>query len=281
MSRVDKVLAQYPESAVTSRLLKALYAAVPGSPVYNPSWTLENFVRAQNPGATDAQIAKAREIADTDPTIGDLLWMGGLMDKGDKGIALVGGMMSAWKMFSGQGANAAMEMDPQQRNDAVLKAIGLAYLTFKAFPGSMPEKAAMLQQSDAGKHLVMYYGSIEVALPFADNLLQAGAEGFTNMISSQAGAQQQRLAALAAGHDLGQVSQMLTAVTGQLSSAVDVAKQYVTPVTQQIGPFLPGAVNAADKAAGVIATAADLLDVYTILAARLAAECAARRALTA
>lgn len=282
MSRVDVVLAKYPESAVTSRLLKALFAAVPGSPAYDASWTTEHFVRSLNPGATEAHVARAREIANTDQTIADLLWMGGLMDSGDKGIAVVGGLMNAWKLFSGKtDASNALDTDSAQAKDAVLKAIGLSYLTYKAFPGSLTEKAAMLQQSDAGKALVMYYGAVEVALPFADNLLTAGASGFTNLIQSQAAAQQQRLSMLAAGHDLSQVSDMLTAVTSQLSNATTVATQYVGPITQQLTSILPGAMNVADKAAGALATAADLLDVYTILAARLAAETAARRALSA
>lgn len=282
MSRVEKVLVQYPESAITSRLLGALYNAIPGAPVYDANWTMEHYVRSLNPAATDAQIARAREIAETDQTIADVMWMGGLMDKGDKGIAVVGGLMNAWKLFSGKTSGAdALETDPQQRNDAVLKAIGIAYIAYKAFPGSLPEKAAMLQESAAGKQLLMYYAAIELALPFADNLLKAGADGVANVIAGQAAAQQQRLSMMAGGHDLGGASEMLTAVTSQITSATAVASQYVAPITAQIGPYLPTAMNAADKAAGAIATAADLLDVYTILAARLAAETAARRALTA
>lgn len=281
MARVEQILADFPETTVTSRLLHALYGAVPGAPAFAPV-TMESAVAMFKPGASADDVARARDIAERTDEIGDILWMGNLMDAGDKGYAVVTGLMTAWKLFKGQGA-AALETDDQQRNDAVLKAVGLAYMVYKAYPGSLAERAAAFRDSPAGKALAVYYGAIELALPFADNAAQMGANGFAKVIQSGQASQAQRLASMAEGRDIGKAGEMLTQVTSQLGEVAGKAAQYIQPLTQAVGPHLPSASlvgNAADKAAGAIANAADVLPVYRLLSARLALESAARRAVT-
>ena len=280
MSRVETVLADFPETAVTNKLLNALYSAIPGTDPFAPA-NMDDAVKALDPNANPAIASAARVIADTTDEIGDILWMGNLMDAGDKGFAVVTGLMAAWKLFQGQGVES-FENDPTQRNDAILKAVGLSYMIYKAYPGSLAERAAAFKSSPAGKTLAVYYGAIELALPFADNAAQMGASGFEQIIKSGSDAQAKRLADMAQGKDLGQAGEMLTAVTSQLGSVAETTSGYIKPMTQAIGPYLPsaGAVGqAADKAAGALATAADVLPVYRLLSARLAAESAARRAL--
>jgi hypothetical protein len=280
MSRVEQILAEYPETAITSRLLRALYGAVPGSPAFGFHQTMEQVVATVKPGASANEVAMARNLADTDKSIADILWMGRLMDTGDKAFGVVGGLMTAFKLFQGKGAEA-LENDPAQRNDAVLKALGLAYMVYHAYPGSIADKVRAFQSSPAGKALIVYYGAVEVALPFADNAAVMGAGGLSNLIRSGADAQSGRLAQLAQGQDIGKAKEMLTQLLSTLEGAATAAKGYVQPITSAIGPYLPSAAftaNAADKAAGALATAADVLPVYTLLSAHLAAEAAARRA---
>jgi hypothetical protein len=281
MSRVEQVLAEFPETAISARLVRALFGAIPGSGTFGPMRTMEDAVASVQPGANPAIVARARDIADRTDEISDILWMGNLMDSGDKGYAVVSGLMSAFNLIRGKGAEA-LENDSQQRNDAILKAIGLAYMVFKAYPGSLAERAAAFRDSPSGKSLALYYGAVELALPFADNAASMGAGGFDNLIRSGSAAQARRLAEMAQGRDIGQASEMLTQVTSQLSSVASHAAGYIQPMTQAIGPYLPGGAalgTAADKAAGALASAADVLPVYRLLSARLAAEAAARRAL--
>ncbi|MEZ4238770.1 MAG: hypothetical protein R3F59_21985 [Myxococcota bacterium] len=281
MARVEQVLAEYPDSTLTYKLLGALYGTVPGAGAFSPMHTLEDTLRTLNPAATAADVARARDIADRTDEIGDILWMGNLMDSGDKGYAVLTGLAAAWKLFQGKGSDA-FENDPQQRNDAVLKALGIAYMVYKAYPGSLSERAAAFQASPAGKALAVYYGAVELALPFADNAATMGASGFSSFLEGQSAAQAGRLAQMAQGHDVGKASEMLTQVTSQLGSVAATASGYIQPMTQAIGPYLPSAASvglAADRAAGAMAAAADVLPVYRLLSARLAAESAARRAL--
>jgi hypothetical protein len=277
MSRVDSVLASYPDNAASTRVLKMVFGTIPGSPAYDANWRVADFVRAK--GGTDAHVARALEIAETDPAISGILWMGQVMDTADKGIAVMGGLMNAFRLFTGKGANAALETDPQQAADAAIKAIGVSYIASKAYPGALSDRAALLQQSDAGRALLIYYAAMEVGLPFADNLAQFGAEGFNKIVGSQLAAQQSKLAGLAPGVDMNEANGMMSMISGQVQAIASTAVQFVGPLTQQASQYLPGIANAADKAAGAVATGVDMLDVYTVLAARLAAEVAARKSI--
>ena len=281
MSRVEKVLADFGDSAVTVKLLRALYGAVPSSPAFGTMITMEDAVKSLNPSATAADVARARDIADKEDAIGDILWMSNLMDAGDKGYAVMTGLMSAWKLFKGQGS-ASFENDSQQRNDAVLKGLGLAYMVYKAYPGSLQEKAAAFKASPSGQALAVYYGAVEVALPFADNAVTMGSGGLRACSARERRPRAPGSRRWPRARTSARRKEMLTEVTSQLQTVAGQAANYIQPVTQAIGPYLPGTAllgTATDKAAGAIAGAADVLPVYRLLAARLAAESAARRAL--
>lgn len=279
MSRVDQALAEFPADALTCKLLRALYGVVPYSPAFDPWASVDDAVRAVKPGASAADVARARDIANNADEVGDILWMGRILDAGDKGYAVVTGLFTAWKLWKGQGAEA-FENDAQQRNDAALKALGLAYLVYKAYPGSLAEKAQAFRASPTGQALAVYFAAIEVALPFADNTVDLGKDGLTKLLASQSQAQAARLASISEGHDVGKATEMLASVGEQLQRVVGHATGYVKPVTQAVGPYLPAAMTTADKVGGAIASAADVLPIYSLLAARLAAESAARRAVT-
>lgn len=68
------------------------------------------------------------------------------------------------------------------------------------------------------------------------------------------------------------------ALTCKMLRAIYATVPY-RPVADAAAPYVPGVMNASDKIAGVVAGAADVMPVYRLLGARLAAESAARRAL--
>ncbi|MBX2799392.1 MAG: hypothetical protein KTR31_17080 [Myxococcales bacterium] len=277
MSRVNTALNEFNSESLTFKLLKGVFTAVPYSPDLQHWTSVDDAVRVLKPDATEEDFVRARQIAETDKDVGDILWMANLLDAGDKGYAIVTGLATAWKLFSG-GGTEALETDNQQRNDAVLKALGLAYMVYKAYPGTMAERADAFRTSPTGQAMSVYYGAIEVALPFADNVAMTGSGALSQLLQAEGGAQAQRLNEMAKGQDIGSAAQMLGQLTGQLQRVADHANNYVKPVAEQITPYVPGAMNAADKAAGVLANAADVMPVYRLLGSRLAAESAARRA---
>lgn len=278
MSVVQQALDEFNEESLTFKLLTGVYTAVPYSPAF-PHWrSVDDAVRTLKPDATQEDLIRAQQIAQTNQEVANILWMAKLLDAGDKGYAIVTGLHTAFKLFKGQGMEA-LETDDQQRNDAILKALGLAYMVYYAYPGTVQQKAIAFRDSPTGQAMMMYYGSIEVALPFADNVAQYAGGSLSNMLNNEAGGQANRLAQMAQGHNLEGAIQMLSELTDRLQRVADHATNHIKPVAEQIGPYVAGGANIADKAAGALANAADVMPVYRLLGSRLAAESAARRAL--
>jgi len=273
---IDALLHEFKPDDYTVKMLQAIFKVVPYAPTLNHYRSMEEVVRTLNPNANPIAFGKVR-IEAMGQDIQDVLWMGNLLDTGDKGYALFTGLKSAVNLVRGQGA-AALETDDQQRNDAVLKALGIAYMAYNAFPGSVSERVEAFRTTPAGQALLMYYASIEVALPFADNAA-VGTANVVDRLLQSAPAQVQKLTGMAAGKSLEGAVETLRSLAQPIQKVVDVAAQYTKPVAQTAQQYLPGALGGADKVAGLVANAADVMPVYRYLSIRLAAEGAAYRAL--
>ncbi len=278
MNQVDQALQQFTPDALTSRLLRSIYGVVPYSPSFDHYLSVDDALRAVRADALASDFVRTRDIAASGDEIGDILWMSRLMDTGDKGYAMVTGFFSAINLFRGKGS-ASLDTDSQQRNDAVLKALALAYLVYKAYPGSITEKAAAFRDSPAGQALAVYYATVEVALPFADNAALAGGSFLTDLLHREGAGAATKLASMAGAHSLEGAQAMLAAIAEPLQKVLNHARGYIKPVADAATPYVPGLMGGADKVAGMVAGAADILPVYNLLGARLAAESAARRAL--
>jgi hypothetical protein len=277
MVPVDAMLTEFKPDDYTVRLVQGIFKVVPYAPALPAYRVIEDAVKAIKPDANAIHFAKARQMS-AQKDILDVLWMANLMDTGDKGYAMLTGLKTAVNLARGQGA-AALETDTQQRNDAVLKAIGISYMAFNAFPGSIAEKAEAFRTTPAAQALTMYYAAIEVALPFADNLATAGGNFLETLFSKEGAAQASKLAAMAPGKSIDGAMSMLQSITGSMQKVVDHAAKYAKPVAQSAQQYLPGAMSGADKVAGVVANAADVMPVYRYLGGRLAAEASALRAI--
>ncbi len=270
-------LAQYTETDTTVRLVRGILGALPGAPEYVHYGSIDDAVRALDPNASDATIAVARANAVNDD-VSDLMWMANLLDSADQGYAVFTGIKTLWNLFKKK--SDAMELDEEQRNDAIAKALAVSYMAYKAVPGPVTQKVGKFAELPSGEAMLYYYGAAEVALPFADNLAAAGGNALDHVLGDRVDGQMKRLMGLAGGKDLSVAPGMLNALKDKLGSVVGVAAQNVDKIAGASSPYLPGMASAADKATGVAATAADLLPVYRLLGARLAAESAAMRALT-
>lgn len=274
---IDEALAEYKPEDYSVRLLQGVLAVLPGAPAYVHYRNVEDAVRALAPNATAAQLAEARALAN-DRDLQDVVWMAGLMDTGDSAYGVYTGLRSALGFFFGDRAKA-LETDDQQRNDAALKAVALGYLVWNAYPGSVAEKSKAFAASTTGQQLAWYYAAVEVALPFADNALTSTGDMLSELVNGAGDAQTGRLSKLAGGLDLSRAREMLAGIVEPLRGLTAKASQYVEPVARSARTYLPGVMATTDKVAGAVATGADLLPVYRLLGARLAAESAARRAL--
>lgn len=273
---IDAALAEFKPDDYTPRLVGAVFKVVPYAPALAHYRTLEDALKAVKPDATPIDLAMARgQSAQKD--IQDVVWMAGVMDSIDKGYAAFTGVASVFGLVTGK--KNALETDTQQRNDAVIKAIGLAYLAWNAFPGGVTEKAEHLRATPSGQALMTYYAAMEIALPFADNAVVAGTGFVDQLVDKGATAQAQRLASLAQGRSLDGAMQLLGQLTGGIQRVVDHAAKYTKPIAEAVRPYVPGALGGADAVAGIAANAADVMPVYRYLGARLAAEAACVRAI--
>lgn len=272
----DTVLARLAEFAPTDktpRLVSAVFSVVPGVPpmVHYPA--LPTVVAAL--GGTGADMARVSPHLDDD-AVKDILWMSSLVDTGDKGYAVFTGVTSALKVFFGSGSKAAaMDTDAQQRNDAVLKAIALAYLAWKATPGSI----LRFPELPAGRALLTWYAAMEIALPFADNAAVAGGTIFSDLMNRYGADQMGRFSSMLGGKAADGVQAALTGLTGPIQGAIATVAPYASKIATTAKEYLPAALTTADTAAGVLAGAADVMPVYRYLGGRLAAEAVVATAL--
>ena len=267
-------LTEFTPADKTPRLVDAVFKVVPGAPTLTPYLGLPQVVAAMGGGPAD--VAGAMSKID-DPELADVLWMSAAVDTADKGYAIFTGVGSALKLFFSADKSAALETDTQQRNDAVLKAIALAWMAHKAFDGSIPERAKAFASTPSGKALLTWYAAIEVALPFADNVVTRGGGLVDDLLTRDSASQMSRLSSMSGGRDLRGAPEALQALTGPIKEALDAVRPHMEKVAAAARSHLPGALATGDKVAGALAGVADVMPVYRYLGGRLAAEAAVVR----
>lgn len=266
-------LAEFQPTDATVRLVDGLLKIVPGAPQLQPYPALPSAVAAM--GGTDADVARVTPLLN-DEAVRDVLWMTRMVDTGDRGYAVATGLVSAVQFFLGgkEKRGQALETDKQQRNDAVLKALALAYIAFNGFEGPIPQRAKAFVSTPSGQALLAYYAAVEVALPFADNALTSGGDLVDQLMDNHGGKQLERLSSLAGGRSMDGVATTLSALTGPIKTAVDAVWPHVDKIADVARRHLPGALATGDKVAGALAGVADVMPVYRYLGGRLAAEAA-------
>ncbi len=278
-NHIDPVLAEFPPDAVTVRVAHAIFGAVPFAPKMGSYGSLGDCAHSFFPQSSDDAQTLVYKLAQGD-NVASALSVAGAIDTGDTGLAIYSGVHSALTMFFGKGTKA-LDNDSEQGVDAALKLLGMSYIIYKLFPGSPAEKASAFYTTPAGQALGFYYASVDVALPFADNLLSAGGNAIETILSRYGGAAAGKLAVLPGGAQIaGAAQSMVGSLIAPIEGAVRQVTPYVSNIANSAMKHLPGFMSAADKVAGVAASGADVLPFYRYLVARLAAEscvlCASR-----
>jgi hypothetical protein len=266
---IDEALSQYKADDYTVKLCNVIFGAIPLAPRQASYNNLEEAVRTLYPAATPQVAQRAYQLAGGDG-VSSALWMAGALDTGDTGIAIYSGVKSAIGYFFGD-KKQAFETDTQQGVDSAVKFLGISYLIAKLFPGSVGERVSAYHTCPAGQAMSFYFAAIDVALPFADNLVSGGTDFVKKLLDKYGSSAADKLGAAgptAAADAQGATSALLGPVEGIVSQVGPHAKT----IALTIQKYLPTAANATDKVAGAVATAADALPVYRYLGARIAAE---------
>jgi hypothetical protein len=270
-NHIDPVLAEFPPDAITVRVCHAIFGAVPFAPKMGSYGSLGECAQSFYPQFSEETQTLVFKLAQGD-NVASALSVASAIDTGDTGIAIYSGVQSALTMFFGKGTKA-LDNDSEQGVDAAMKLLGMSYIIYKLFPGSPQDKASAFYTTPAGQALAFYYASVDVGLPFADNLLSAGGNAVQTLLTRHGGAAAGKIAMLPGGAQIASAAQSMV---GTLISPIEGAVRQVTPYVSNIAgsamKHLPGVMGAADKVAGAVASGADVLPFYRYLVARLAAE---------
>lgn len=273
---LDLALSEFSADDKTPRLVSAIFSVIPGAPEYRHVRSVKELLQHLRIDPTPATLNRVQGAASGD-RVADALWMASALDTGDKGYAVVTGVTSAVKAFFG--GKKALDNDNAQRNDAVVKALGLAYIVHKAVPGSLSEKATSFGNLEAGRMMATWYGAVEIALPFSDNLAQSGAGFLDKLFKANGTGAAMRLSGMAGSRSLSGAREMLESLTGTLQNSVNRAQDKAPALADAARKVIPAAAVGVDVGAGLAAQAADLMPVYRLLGARLVAEATIREAL--
>jgi hypothetical protein len=267
------LLSSFQPKDVTVRVLETLFKVIPGTPAFAFYRTLDEAAPLVAPRAN---LEQARAYV-MEPGSLRAVKVANAIDTGDVGISVYTGLRSALKFFQGDRA-AAAETDPQQGADAALKAAAIAYMTHTLFQGSLTEKVNALRATDAGQRLLAYYAAVEVAMPFADDIVTNSGNAVSALMAKYGGKNLSRLEG-AAGLGASRESEgVMKELMGTLDGIVSKVSAHTGTIASAVTKVMPRALAATDTVAGAVATGADALPIYRILGAQLVTEAALRRA---
>lgn len=279
---IDQSLAAFKEADLTVRVCRTLFGAVPGAPPFVLYSDLAGAARRLDAAISPEALGRARQIAQT-PEIDRALWVSEALDAGDVGLAVFSGMKNVFALLGGSRGERrrTFESDPQQALDAAVKLLGLAYITHNVFGGPVAQKPAQLLALPAGREIALYFGAAEVALPFADNLVEGAAQTVSRLLRAASGEGASRFSQVAGAESLRQAIGMIDSFRGPLEGVLDQARGSIGALPGRLQGFVPAALNLVDSAAGAAASGLDAIPVWRFLGPRLVAEACAQRALRA
>ena len=274
-NRIDEMLIEFKEDDLTVKLCRSLFGVLPFAPDFKYYFNLSGAAQASSLGPDQA--GAAAQLAARDE-FAQALKVAKALDTIDSGLGIFTGLRNVYDHMKDKDRKRTFEADPQQAADAAVKLLGISYMIAVLFPGGISEKVAAFLQTRAGKEIALYYASVEIALPFTDNLLEGGADLIDRILSAHQSEVEKRFSDFASGTPLADAQPILFQLKDQITSMLGQVKLYLDPLTQRLQAFVPQAMNVADSATGAASTAIDMMPAYRFLGARLAAEAAVLRA---
>jgi hypothetical protein len=270
--RLNAELASYGPTTLTVRVLQVVLSVLPFASPLPPYQTLDEASSNVFGGVPPDVLERARQLT-ADPRVEQALFAARSIDTGDTGLTIVSGVRSALSLFFGrQGRSEAVAQ--QQRTDAALKALGLAYLMTKLVPLPPADRVELVTSVPAGTELIAYYGAVEIALPFAEKVTAAGGTFVRDLVREQGRAMAEKLLGIVGRQGVADAEAMLAQLTDELDRAALAAAPHTQAMAEQIRAMLPSYAASAGDLFDIVAAGADALPCYRYLCARLAIESA-------
>ncbi|MCC7043343.1 MAG: hypothetical protein IT183_05750 [Acidobacteria bacterium] len=278
MSTLSQTLEPYEAGDLTVRICSTIFQVVPGGPAFEFYNTVEGGVRRYDALAGPGLITRATALLEGDDAKAALR-VAAALDTADAGLGVYSGVKNVLGLLVRRSGRArTFESDPQQATDALLKAVGLAYMIHRLFPGSVDDKLTAFWKLKGGQEIATYYVTAEVALPFADNLASGSGNLIERLTSGNEGGLRDRFDRFV-GHDaFGHASSVLNRLKLPLADYLQRAGGHTSTVADRVKGLLPGAMNMFDSVSGAVATGIDLRPAWRFLGSRLIVEACAAQA---
>jgi hypothetical protein len=285
--QLDFALEQFKPSDLTVKLCNALLAVLPGSSPLAAYSSVAAALPVVFGDLPPEVLTRANTFAGS-KDIRDVLKVAKGIDTGDTGLAVYSGVRSALNLFFGkkkkEGEEAPDAPPPaelaQQRTDAALKVLALSYALRRLFPDMRnQDRLAALTELPAGLALLRYFGCVEVALPFSDELLAAEPGFVERLVATQDRTIAGKLASLVGAREAKEAAEDAEDLEALLEEHARKAAPHVDTIANALRSHLPKVVGkATDNLPAFAAGAADALPSYRFLLARLGAEACLWRA---
>lgn len=274
---VNDVLSDYSNDDISVRVCRTMLNNLPFAPNFDFYRDVDGAVRRLFPDATPETIQRASTMAERDAGILHAVKTGIAVDRADAGLGIYTGIKNSMDALKNKDRKRTFEADPQQAIDAGVKAFALAYVIASLYEGSPADRVKAFLSTRAGQEALIYYAAIEVALPFADNLVEAGGQWMAGLLASRQADVEKRFAGFAEGQALDQAKGILATLTQSIDGILNQTRMHLGPFMEKAEAALPSMLNVADSVTGGMATGLDMLPVWKLLMARCAAEACAVR----
>lgn len=266
---VDQVLTEFNETDTTVKILKFIFENIPFTPEFYYYMDLKRAIERYLDEPTEDMYQKVKKIAKFDNNIQKMLKTAKAIDKIDGGLGIFTGIKNSYDIITKKQKGRTFEADPQQALDAGIKAIALGYIISLISEGNSLNAFLEIK---AGLELLYYFIAIELALPFTDNLIESGGKFLYKILQEKEKEISSRFIDFTDENSYQKAKSVLESISGKLDQASLVVSQNIKKIEENFRNALPSILNLADSTTGGIATALDIMPMWKLLGARLAAE---------
>jgi hypothetical protein len=237
MPTLDAMLGSFQKDDLAVRLAAGVTALVPFAPELAWVGSVDEACTRADPKEALRLAKRVRELAE-EPGAAAALGTADLLDKGDKGIALYSGVKSIYTAAQHKDGRA------RDRRAAARRRLRSRRSASRGSPGGSTrarpgERAKAFWTSRTGQALIAWYVTMDVALPFTDNVIEKGAAFFVDEVGKRAEQDVGRLAAVGANTEAIGFLQGMAQRMGDLTA---VAAKNIEPVTRMVRERMPKVV---------------------------------------
>ncbi|MFN3604557.1 MAG: hypothetical protein ACK4UJ_07585 [Leptonema sp. (in: bacteria)] len=274
---VDQTLSEFKETDVSVKLLKFLFDNIPFTPEFYYYMDLKRAIKRYREEFTEEFYQEVRKIAKFNENIQKILKTAKAMDKIDSGLGIFTGLKNGYEIFTKKQKGRTYEADPQQAMDAGIKAVALGYMISLT---SKDDPIKTFLEIKAGQELLYYFITVELALPFTDNLIESGSEFLYKLLQEKEKEISSRFISFTDKNSYQEARSILSTFSDKIDQMVLIINQNIKRLEDSFSNQLPRIMNITDSTTGGIATVLDLMPIWKLLGARVAAEICVYKALS-